>query len=66
MLAGYTLSFHLMQFGRIVFGIGCESLYVGQAVMLAKWFINFELNFANGSSAFLPLVASSAGGAFFP
>ena len=66
MIAGYTLDFSLMQWGRILFGIGCESLYVGQAVMLAQWFINFELNFANGSSAFLPLIASSAGGAAFP
>ena len=66
MVAGYTLNFRMMQLGRTVYGIGCESLYVGQSVMQAKWFINFELNFANGSSAFLPLVASSVGGAIFP
>ena len=64
--AGYSADFHLLQCGRILFGIGVESLYVGQASMLALWFVNFELNFANGSSAFLPLVASTVGGTTFP
>ena len=29
MLGGYQLSFPLMLVGRVIFGIGCESMYVG-------------------------------------
>ena len=41
-------------------------MYVGQSVVLSKWFINFELSFAMAMSATIPLVASSLSGPLFP
>jgi len=41
-------------------------MYVGQSVVLSKWFINFEISFAMAMSATIPLVASYLGGALFP
>lgn len=65
-VGGYKTNFAMMQYGRALFGIGCESMYVGQSVVLSKWFINFEISFAMALSATIPLVASYLGGALFP
>ena len=52
--------------GRFIFGIGCEVMYVGQSVMVAKWFINFELPLAMGLISFVPLFGSVACGVIVP
>lgn len=39
---------HLMQLGRVIFGIGGESLGTVTNTFLASWFLNKELNFAFG------------------
>ena len=52
--------------GRMLFGVGCEVMYVGQSVILAKWFINFELPFAMGLISFVPLIGSVVSGILVP
>ena len=58
MLGGYQMSFPLMVIGRVIFGIGCESMYVGQSAIISNWFINFELPFAISIIACIPLFGS--------
>jgi hypothetical protein len=41
-------------------------MYVGQSVILSKWFLNFEISFAMALSGTIPLIASFIGGAVFP
>ncbi|OQS05172.1 Major Facilitator Superfamily (MFS) [Thraustotheca clavata] len=41
-------SFLIMMFGRVVFGLGGETISVAQATLLAMWFPSYELAFANG------------------
>ena len=65
-LGGYHLSFELMVLGRIIFGIGCESMYVGQSAIVSEWFINYELPFAMSMVSCLPLIGSFVGGAVIP
>lgn len=66
MLGGYRLSFSLMLVGRVIFGIGCESMYVGQSAMVSAWFINFELPLAIAMISCVPLLGSFLGGAVVP
>jgi MFS family permease len=66
MLGGYHLSFNLMIIGRIIFGIGCESMYVGQSAIISEWFMNYELPFAMSMVSCLPLIGSFVGGAMVP
>ena len=66
MLGGYKESYTLMLVGRILFGMGCESMYVGQAAIATEWFINFELPFAIACCSCLPLFGNFAGGTFIP
>jgi len=58
--------FGLMVAGRTLFGIGCESMYVGQSALVAEWFINYELPLAMSMVSFVPLFGSFAGGALTP
>lgn len=55
-----------MCFGRCLFGIGCEVMYVGQSVILSKWFINFELPLAMGFISIVPIIGSFASGIAVP
>jgi MFS family permease len=45
-----TKWFSLMLFGRILFGIGGESISVAQASITTRWFSGKELSFALGLS----------------
>jgi MFS family permease len=65
-MGGYRMSFNLMLVGRVVYGIGCESMYVGQSVILSEWFINYELQLAMGMASCIPLLGSFLGGAVVP
>ena len=66
MLGGYQESYSLMLIGRILFGMGCESMYVGQAAIITEWFINYEMPFAIACCSCLPLFGSFIGGAVIP
>tara|TARA_B110000285_G_scaffold167097_1_gene186756 strand:+ start:224 stop:811 length:588 start_codon:yes stop_codon:yes gene_type:complete len=60
--SGDKNGFYTMCIGRCLFGIGCESMYVGQSVMLSKWFINFELPVAMGFISVVPVAGSFISG----
>ena len=52
------MSFNLMLVGRIVFGIGCEAMIVGQSAITSQWFKNFELPLAMSLIVCFPLMGS--------
>lgn len=60
------MSFTLMLVGRIIFGIGCEAMIVGQSAIISKWFLNFELPFAMSMIICIPLLGTQIGGALVP
>ena len=66
MLGGYDENFALMIFGRIIFGIGCENMYVGQSAIVAEWFINYELPLSISLISSIPLIGSFLNGAITP
>ena len=66
MIGGYESNYTYMLIGRILYGIGCESMYVGQSAIATEWFINFEMPFAIACCSCLPLFGSFIGGAFIP
>ena len=66
MLGGYDMSFTLMIIGRAIFGVGCESMYVGQSAIVSNWFINFELPLAISMISCIPLMGSFINGAIIP
>ena len=66
MLGGYRKSFNLMMVGRFFYGVGCESMYVGQASIISAWFINFELPFAISMLSCIPLCGSFLNGSIVP
>jgi MFS family permease len=66
MIGGYQSSYSLMLVGRILYGMGCESMYVGQSAIITEWFINFEMPFAIACGSCLPLFGSFIGGAVIP
>ena len=66
MLGGYRESFDLMLLGRGIFGIGCESMYVGQSAIVSSWFINYELALAISMISCIPLCGSFLNGALVP
>lgn len=45
-LGGKDINFMLMFWGRVIFGAGCELMYVGRSAMISNWFIHFELQLA--------------------
>jgi MFS family permease len=56
-LTHQTLSFPVMAAGRLIFGLGAESLIVAVTTAIAKWFRGKELSFAFG----INLMISRAG-----
>lgn len=66
MLGGYNMDFNLMLWGRIVFGIGCEAMIVGQSAVTSAWFLNFELPFAMSMIVCFPLLGSFIQGSTIP
>jgi len=65
-LGGYHKSFKLMLIGRVIFGIGCENMYVGQSAIISEWFINYELPLAISMISSIPLIGSFMNGAITP
>lgn len=66
MIGGYKNSYTLMLIGRILYGMGCESMYVGQSAIITEWFINYEMPFAIACCSCLPLFGSFIGGSVIP
>ena len=66
MLGGYQSNFNLMVFGRFVFALGNESMYVCQSAFVSEWFINFELPLAISLITSIPLLGSFLNGALLP
>lgn len=66
MIGGYRKSLKIMLVGRAIFGIGCESMYVGQSAIVSTWFINFELPFAISMICCIPLIGSQLNGFIVP
>ena len=52
--------------GRAVFGMGAESMYVGQSTLVSEWFINFEFPLAIAMISCIPLFGSLLNGAVTP
>jgi len=65
-IGGYGNNFGVMLVGRMLFGMGSESMYVGQSSIVTEWFINFELPFAISLIACFPLCGSLLNGAISP
>lgn len=63
---GFIESMDVMVAGRAIFGIGCESMYVGQSAIITEWFINHELGFAIAMISCVPLLGSFVNGAVSP
>ena len=66
MIGGYQLNFEMMLAGRVLFGVGCESMYVGQSTLVSSWFINYELPLAISMISCIPLCGSFLNGAIVP
>ena len=63
---GYQMSFAMCLWGRVVFGIGCEAMIVGQSAIISKWFMHFELPFAMSLIVCIPMLGSFIQGAAVP
>ena len=66
MVAGYQKSFGLMLAGRVLFGIGCEAMIVGQSAITTAWFRDFELPMAMSIIICLPMLGTFLQGAWIP
>jgi MFS family permease len=66
MVGGYKQKYWLMLLGRAIFGIGCESMYVGQSAIISEWFINYEMPIAMAMCSCIPLCGSFIGGSVIP
>lgn len=66
MVGGYNMSFNELLWGRIIFGIGCEAMIVGQSAIASSWFLNFELSFAMSVIVCFPMLGSFMLGAIVP
>jgi len=65
-LGAYSENFQLMVLGRLLFGLGGESLTVTQLPLIAKWFKGGELAFAYGFAKSAVRLGKSANSLFTP
>lgn len=65
-IGGWKQSFSTMIVGRVIYGIGSESMYVSQICLLTEWFRNFEFSVAMGVAAAVPCCFSVLGGTTYP
>lgn len=59
-------SFHLLFLGRLIFGMGSETLFVVQAVYVNDWFKNQEISLAMGFASSFPNLLSFFSGIVVP
>lgn len=48
MVGGYKMDFNIMFIGRVILGIGGESMTTAQSIIIYKWFSKRDLAFALG------------------
>jgi len=63
---GHMMNFNAMFIGRVVFGFGCEAMYVCQSSIVSSYFINYELPVGIAMISCIPLIGSFVGGAVQP
>jgi MFS family permease len=56
----------LLILGRALYGVGCESMFVTQAVFTTAWFQDSEISLAMGISASFPMLVSFSSGIIYP
>jgi hypothetical protein len=49
-----------------LYGVGCESMFVTQAVFTTAWFQDSEISLAMGISASFPMLVSFSSGIIYP
>lgn len=59
MIGGYSQSFGILLFGRVVFGIGSESLASAQSSIMANWFQGKQVSLAIGLCFTIPRLGSA-------
>ena len=63
-LSALSHSFPLMIAGRVISGLGTDSLLLTKTVMIAKWFMGKELSFSLGLSLCISRVGTSLDGIY--
>ena len=66
MIGGYYKSLGIMIAGRVLFGLGGESMTVGQSAIISKWFRGKELAMALGVDASFARIGAVINGAVLP
>ena len=66
MIGGYQKSFGIMIAGRVIFGLGGESLSVAQSAIVSKWFKGKELAMALGLNISISRLGSVINGMIVP
>jgi len=66
MIGGYIQNYALMIAGRVIFGLGGESLQVAQCTIVSVWFRGQELNFAMGLTLSISQLGSVVNGWILP
>ena len=66
MIGGYQANFDVMIAGRVVFGVGGESMQVAQSAIVSAWFKGKELAFAMGLNLSVARLGSVINGALIP
>jgi MFS family permease len=66
MFGGFALNFPVMLIGRVVFGLGGESMTVAQSTIISLWFKGKELNFAMGLNLSIARLGSVINGLVVP
>lgn len=66
MIGGYQKSFGVMIAGRVIFGLGGESLSVAQSAIVSKWFKGKELAMALGLNISISRLGSVVNGMVIP
>ena len=66
MIGGYKKSFGIMLAGRVVFGLGGESMSVAQSAIVSKWFKGKELAMALGLNISISRLGSVVNGIVIP
>ena len=66
MIGGYKENYYLILMGRVIFGLGGESMGVAQSAIVSLWFKNKELAFALGINLTVSRLGSVANAAIVP
>ena len=65
-IGGFQGTFWIMLVGRVLFGVGCETLWCVQAAFVGKWFFDQEMSFAIGFGYAVPNLCSFGAGWWVP